>query len=78
MLALILGIRARYKYSPIIHNHGFGMVHARDGRVGHDAHTLVAWLPRIVQNSVQIGLIRKTETCFANLSSVQNQIGTIR
>ena len=77
-LVIIAGwIGAGYHDAAVEQNDGFGVVEAGYGRVGHDRHTAVERLGRVVEHGVVVGVAAETEACHAVLGSVQDDIGSV-
>lgn len=74
----VLGIRSGDHDSSIGHENGFGVVQTSDCGIGHDGHAGVHWCGRVVEDSVQIRAVCKTETSNTMVSSVEDEVCAVR
>ncbi len=74
----ILGIRASDENTTILKEDGLGMVETSDRSVCHDAHAVVDGLAWVVENGIQVRVDCETETCATLLSTVVDQVSSVR
>jgi hypothetical protein len=78
MLALILRVRTRDENLSVAEENSFRMVHAGDGGVGKDCHALTERLLGVVHDSVEVGVVSKTETTTSDLGATKDEVATVR
>lgn len=57
---------------------GFGVVQAGNDCIVQDEHALTNGLPWVVENGVEVGIVRKTKTGPALLSPINNKVRAVR
>lgn len=62
MFALILRVGARNEDTSVHEESGLGVVHAGDGGGVENRHALVRWASGIVEDGLEVGVIRKPES----------------
>ena len=74
----VLGVGAGDHDAAVAHEDGFGVVEARDGGVGHDAHAGVDRFGGVVQHRVEVGRGGEPEAGDALVGAVEDEEGAIR
>lgn len=73
----VLGVGARDEDAAVEEGDGFGVVHSRDGGVGHDGHAAVNGLGGVVEHGVQVGGVGEAETGHAVLRAVDDEVCSV-
>ena len=77
-VAVILRIGPGYKDTTVIQEDSFRMVKAVNSCISHDSETSIDWFSRVIENGVVIRVCSQAEATSALMSSVQDEVGTIR
>ena len=73
----VLGVGARDHDAAVVHEDGLGVVEARDGGVGHDAHALVDGRGGVVEDGVEVGPVGEAEARDAVGCAVEDDVGPV-